>query len=165
MKLTNLFISLIYAALISCSSNNRNHNSNEKERVLDIVYLYTRSINEGDTHPEIIDELWEHSPNVSSINIRGHQKGFEEIKKSFYAPIYKVLKDRNLRVVTENHKPAVYIFDNTAIVEFYWRLNATLKDENRAVDVSGRETHVMRRTHGKWKLVHLHYSGMPVQGF
>lgn len=139
--------------------------ADEKKRVLDVVRNYTQSVNEGDKKPEIIDELWEHSPDISNINIRGHQKGFEDIKANFYAPLFEVLTDRNLRMVTDEREPAVYIFDNTAIVEFYWKIDAKLKQDGRAISGAGRETHVLRKTDGGWKLVHLHYSGMPVKGF
>lgn len=183
MKSTNLFIFLAIVLLSSCNKKHDNKennvnkavlptdstqssvNINDKQQVLDMVNKYTQTVNKGDSHPEIIDELWEHSPNVSNINIRGHQKGFQEIKESFYLPLFKVLKDRNLRMVTEEREPAVYIFDNTAIVEFYWKIDATIKKGNKHVSMSGRETHVYRKKDCKWKLIHLHYSGMPVKGF
>ncbi|WP_271194960.1 YybH family protein [Pseudomonas turukhanskensis] len=150
---------------MNADNGSRSGAANETEQVLEMVRIYTRSVNEGDVHPELIDKLWEHSPQVSNINIRGHQKGFDDIKTNFYAPIYAVLKDRNLRMVTDERKPAVYIFDNTAVVEFYWKLNATVIEDNKAVSMAGRETHVYRKTSDGWKLVHLHYSGMPVTGF
>ncbi|WP_223609425.1 nuclear transport factor 2 family protein [Chryseobacterium sp. OSA05B] len=183
MKSKNIFIFSTFLLLFSCSEKLENRldkekrgtlsdsltqssaGMNEKQQVLDMVKKYTQSINEGDIHPEIIDDLWEHSPDVSNINIRGHQKGFEEIKKNFYAPLFEVLENRNLRMVEEEHQPAVYIFDNTAIVEFYWTIDAKIKEGGKAVHMSGRETHVLRKKDGKWKLVHLHYSGMPVKGF
>jgi len=140
-------------------------NQQEKQRVLDVVHKYTQSVNVGDKQPELIEDLWEHSPDVSNINIRGHQKGFDDIKKNFYAPIFAVLKDRNLRMFTNEREPSVYIFDNTAVVEFYWELNGVTIDGNKPVHMFGRETHVMRKINGEWKLVHLHYSGMPVKGF
>lgn len=140
-------------------------NQQDKNLVLDVVNKYTESVNIGDKQPELIETLWEHSPNVSNINIRGHQKGFDDIKKNFYAPIFAVLKDRNLRMVTNEREPGVYIFNNTAVVEFYWELNAITIDGNKPVHMFGRETHVMRKINGEWKLVHLHYSGMPVKGF
>lgn len=159
-------------ALLQCTEGLRSsrggsvtNSVDEKKHVLEMVRKYTQSVNEGDIRPALIDQLWEHTPEVSNINIRGHQKGFEDIKNNFYEPIFLVLKDRNLRVVDDEHKPAIYIFDNTAVVEFYWKLNATLKEGNKAVNLAGRETHVYRKECGAWKLVHLHYSGMPVSGF
>ncbi|NIF07436.1 nuclear transport factor 2 family protein [Chryseobacterium sp. Tr-659] len=178
MKLTSFLISAYFLLLLSSCKKQENRprnkenngiavsaNINEKQQVLNMVRKYTQSVNEGDLHPEIIDELWEHSPDVSNINIRGHQKGFEEIKTKFYAPIFEVLKDRNLQMVTDEREPAVYIFDNTAVVEFYWKLNAKLKDGDKPVNMLGRETHVFRKKNGNWKLIHLHYSGMPIKGF
>lgn len=140
-------------------------NEVDKKLIMDMVKKYTKSVNHGDLHPELINDLWEHSPDVSNINIRGHQKGFDDIRKNFYEPIFLVLKDRNLRMTTSPRKPAIYFFDNTAIVEFYWILNATIKDGNKPIEMAGRETHVYRKANGQWKLVHLHYSGMPAKGF
>lgn len=137
----------------------------EKESVLDIVRKYTQSVNIGDKQPKLIDDLWEQSQDVSIINIRGHQKGFNDIKNNFYAPIFKVLKDRNLQIVTNEREPTIYIFDNTAVAEFYWELNAVTIDGNDPVNMLGRETHVMRKVKGEWKLIHVHYSGMQMEGF
>lgn len=136
--------------------------SSDKQQVLDMVNKYTQTVNQGDARPELIDQLWEQSPDASNINPRGHHKGFKDIKDNFYPPLFALLTDRNLRVVGE---PAVYVFDNTAVVEFYWKLDAKLKDGGGPVKMEGRETHVLRRKGGQWKLIHLHYSGMPVQGF
>ncbi|RPH24003.1 DUF4440 domain-containing protein [Buttiauxella warmboldiae] len=137
----------------------------ERQLIIEMINKYTQSVNSGDVHPELINDLWEHSPDVSNINIRGHQKGFDDIRKNFYPPIFRVLKDRNLRMTTTPREPAIYFFDNTAVVEFYWLLNATLIEGNKPVEMAGRETHVYRKADGQWKLVHLHYSGMPVAGF
>jgi ketosteroid isomerase-like protein len=149
----------------SGSVTNNSSRDSERKRVLDMVQMYTRSVNEGDVHPELIENLWEHSPDVSDINIRGHQKGYEDIKQNFYAPIFAALKDRNLRMVTDQRQPSIYFFDNTAVVEFYWRLDAVTKKDNKAISAEGRETHVLRKKEGEWKLVHLHYSGMPIKQF
>jgi ketosteroid isomerase-like protein len=150
---------------ISGSATNSSSTENDRKRVLAMVQMYTRSVNEGDVYPELIENLWEHSPDVSNINIRGHQKGYEDIKQNFYAPIFTALKMRNLRMVTDQRQPAIYFFDNTAVVEFYWEIDAVTKKDNKAINAKGRETHVLRKKEGEWKLVHLHYSGMPIKQF
>lgn len=166
MVLANETVSVNHVESSSSGSvTNSSSMENEKKHVLAMVHMYTRSVSEGDIHPELIENLWEHSPDVSDINIRGHQKGYEDIKNNFYAPIFAVLKDRNLRMVTDQHQPDIYIFDNTAIVEFYWKLDAVTKKDNKAISAEGRETHVLRKKDGEWKLVHLHYSGMPIKQF
>lgn len=165
IEVPNILIAQNVTPVASEGQANTSETTDEKKRVLEVVRNYTQSVNVGDKKPEIIDELWEHSPDVSNINIRGHQKGFEDIKANFYAPLFDVLTDRNLRMVTDEREPAVYIFDNTAIVEFYWKIDAKLKEGGKPISGAGRETHVLRKTDNHWKLVHLHYSGMPVKGF
>jgi hypothetical protein len=56
-----------------------------------------------------------------------------------------------------------------AVAEFYWRFDAKMRKDGSAVHTEGRETQVYQRVGGRWFLVHVHYSGMPVtapgQGF
>ncbi|MBN1185715.1 MAG: nuclear transport factor 2 family protein [Bacteroidales bacterium] len=56
------------------------------------------------------------------------------------------------------------IYDDIAIVEFYWVFDAVLKANNAQMQTKGCETQIWRKSHNEWKLVHIHYSGMPVTG-
>ena len=58
----------------------------------------------------------------------------------------------------------VHLYENTAIAEFYWVFDATLRIDGTSVRTQGRETQVYRRAGNRWLLVHIHYSGMPVSG-
>jgi ketosteroid isomerase-like protein len=55
------------------------------------------------------------------------------------------------------------------VVEFYWDFVAKFRKDGSSITTHGRETQVYRRTPEGWRLVHVHYSGMPVtdqrQGF
>jgi hypothetical protein len=52
-----------------------------------------------------------------------------------------------------------------AIVEFYWIFDAVYSGENPApMQTRGRETQVMKKFGNEWRMVHVHYSGMPVPG-
>ena len=64
-----------------------------------------------------------------------------------------VLKNITIRILS----------DNTAWSDFYWDFNATFKD-GRPIQTSGRETQVWKKETDGWKIVHVHYSGMPITG-
>jgi ketosteroid isomerase-like protein len=58
---------------------------------------------------------------------------------------------------------------DVALAEFYWRFDAKFRQDGTPLHTEGRETQVHLRTNGAWRIVHVHYSGMPVteerQGF
>ena len=64
-----------------------------------------------------------------------------------------VLKNVNIRILSED----------AAWSDFYWDFNATFKD-GTPIQTSGRETQVYKKEPDGWKIVHVHYSGMPVTG-
>lgn len=51
-----------------------------------------------------------------------------------------------------------------AWVEFYWRFDAIMRQDRTLLHTEGRETQVLRRIGETWRIVHVHYSGMPVTG-
>lgn len=134
----------------------------DHQQIIDMVHRYAETIKYADERPDLIKNLWELSEDISNINPRGHQKGFKELMEGFYPPLNILLSKRELNILGT---PSIYLFDNTAIVEFYWQLDATLRDSGEPFELQGRETQVMRKVNGEWKLVHLHYSGMPEDGF
>ena len=62
------------------------------------------------------------------------------------------------------HDLEVHLYDNTALVEFYWDFNAILRSDGGSLRTQGRETQIYCRIGDRWLLVHVHYSGMPVSG-
>jgi hypothetical protein len=124
----------------------------------DMVQKYCRSINDADSI--LASSLWEHGNNVSFINPRGHEVGLDNIKKNIYHFFWTYFSKRDLRSIKERYS----IYDDIAIVEFYWIFDAVLKANNAPIQTKGRETQIWRKSHNEWKLVHIHYSGMPVTG-
>ena len=68
--------------------------------------------------------------------------------------------ERNLSV----HDLSVHVFGDSAVAEFYWDFAAKFRKDGSPVTTHGRETQVYQRLQGEWRLVHVHYSGMPVSG-
>jgi len=54
------------------------------------------------------------------------------------------------------------VYRDAAWVEFYWAFVAKLRTDGTALTTHGRESQVYRKSGGRWRLVHVHYSGMPV---
>jgi ketosteroid isomerase-like protein len=59
---------------------------------------------------------------------------------------------------------AIHSYGDTAWAEFYWDFVARLRKDGTSVTTHGRETQLYRKIDGQWRLVHVHYSGMPVTG-
>ena len=55
-------------------------------------------------------------------------------------------------------------YGNVAWVEFHRVFDAVFAHNNQPVQTKGRETQIWKKNQGQWKLVHVHYSGMPLNG-
>lgn len=55
-------------------------------------------------------------------------------------------------------------YGDTAWSEFYWDFAAKLRKDGSPLVTHGRETQIYRKEQARWRLVHVHYSGMPVTG-
>jgi ketosteroid isomerase-like protein len=51
---------------------------------------------------------------------------------------------------------------DSAWAEFYWDFAALFRKDGTPIETHGRETQNYRKIDGRWRLVHVHYSGMPV---
>ena len=57
---------------------------------------------------------------------------------------------------------AVHVYGNSAWVEFDWDFVAKFRKDRSPITTHGRETQVYWKMPDGWRLVHVHYSGMPV---
>jgi ketosteroid isomerase-like protein len=122
-----------------------------------LVSQYTRSIDKADTI--LGSAVWSHTTEVSFINPRGNEYGWNGVKN-----IYKFFGDNfSTRKLSFSHLK-FSDYGNVAWLEFYWIFDATLKSDNSPVQTKGRETQIWRKVNSEWRLVHVHYSGMPVTG-
>jgi ketosteroid isomerase-like protein len=58
----------------------------------------------------------------------------------------------------------IHVLGDAAWAEFYWTFDATRKKDGKEIQTKGRETQVLNKTKQGWRIVHVHYSGMPVTG-
>ncbi|SRR6266568_3561462 len=169
------FAVIICAAAISFvaqstnASTGRNENqSNDagpaSDEIRQMVAKYARSIDEADV--ELASRVWLDSPDVSFIHPLGHEHGFEQIKQNIYKHLMgDIFSERKLipRDIT------VHVYGDSAWTEFYWDFAAKFRKDGSPITTHGRESQVYWKTQDGWRLVHVHYSGMPVtqerQGF
>ncbi len=130
------------------------------EAIKNQIATYLRSIDDADT--KLASEVWSNSPDVSFIHPRGHERGWAEVKKNSYEGTMAVpFSERRLNVVGD---VTVHVYGDAAWTEFYWDFVAKFRKGGTPLNTKGRETQVFRKENGGWRLVHVHYSGMPVGG-
>jgi Xaa-Pro aminopeptidase len=123
-----------------------------------LIEKYTKSIGDADT--ALGSEIWSVSPDVSFIHPRGEAHGWDEIKRSVYEDLMGGLfTQRDLQV----RDVLIRVYGDAAWAEFNWHFTAKWRSDGSAVTTDGRETQIYRRgPDGRWRLVHVHYSGPPV---
>src|SRR6266571_1694469 len=124
-----------------------------------LIEKYAKSVDGADT--ALAAEVWLDSPDVSFIHPLGHEHGFEQIKQNVYMHLMgDTFSERKLSV----HDVSVHEYGDAAWAEFYWDFAAKFRKEGSPLTTHGRETQLYRKEHGRWRLVHVHYSGMPATG-
>ena len=122
-----------------------------------LVTQYVQAIDQADTI--LASKIWAPTAEISFINPAGTEYGWNEIKN-----IYKMFKDNfSARKLTFFNLKFAY-YDNVSWLTFNWIFDATLKTNNNPVQTKGRETQIWRKINYEWRLVHVHYSGMPATG-
>ena len=131
----------------------------ERQEIERIIAKYARSVDAADT--ALAAEIWSQSPDVSFIHPQGHEHGFEQIKQNIYVrAMGETFSERKLTIKDIN----IHVYGDSAWAEFYWDFVAKLKADGSSLNTQGRETQIYRKEQGRWRLVHVHYSGAPVSG-
>ena len=131
----------------------------DEDALRKLVDQYAASVKSLDM--DLLKSIWIQSDEVTFIQPRGHQRGWEQIHKNFYLGAMANFSERDLQV----KDLAIHRLDeNSAWGEFYWEFNATFKKDGKEIKTQGRETQVWKKDKGTWQIVHVHYSGMPVTG-
>src|SRR6266849_5949132 len=121
-----------------------------------LIEKYSKSIDGADT--VLAAEVWLDAPDVSFIHPLGHEHGFEQIKQNVYTHLMgDTFSERKLSV----HDVSVHVYGDEAWAEFYWDFAAKFRRDGSPLTTHGRETQLYQKEQGRWRLVHVHYSGMP----
>ena len=125
--------------------------------VRSLIAKYAKSVDDADT--TLAAEVWLNSPDVSFIHPLGHEHGFKQIKQNVYLRLMgDTFSERRLSV----HDVSVHVYGDAAWAEFYWDFDAKFRKDGSPLTTHGRETQLYQKEQGRWRLVHVHYSGMPV---
>lgn len=131
--------------------------SAEGDEIERMIAKYAKSIDEADM--TLASQIWSDSPEVSFIHPLGHEHGLEQIKQNVYRHLMgDAFSERKLSI----HDISAHVYGDTAWAEFYWDFAAKYRKDGSPITTHGRETQVYRKEQGHWRLVHVHYSGMPI---
>jgi ketosteroid isomerase-like protein len=131
----------------------------DNNAIRNLIEKYAKSVDGADT--ALAAEVWLDSPDVSFIHPLGHEHGFEQIKQNVYQHLMgDTFSERKLSV----HDVFVHVSGDAARAEFYWDFAAKFRKDGSPLTTHGRETQLYQKENGRWRLVHVHYSGMPVTG-
>jgi len=133
--------------------------STDVDAIRHVLDSYVTSVNAADT--QLAREVWAEREGISFIHPLGHERGWSQIKTNFYdALMAGMFSARTLTLKNVAIEP----YGDTAVAEFDWEFNATLKNGS-PLKTEGRETDVLiKDQRGAWRLAHAHYSGMPPSG-
>ena len=127
------------------------------EEIKNLIAKYAKSVSDADA--DLASQIWWNSPEASFIHPLGQEHGFEQIKQNVYTRLMGgTFSERKLSV----HDVAVQVLGDAAVAEFDWTFTAKLRKDGSPVTTHGRETQVYRKMPDGWRLVHVHYSAMPV---
>lgn len=118
-----------------------------------LIHRYARAVDTAD--PELLGEIWSHSPAVSFIYPLGEERGFEAIERNVFQ---KVMAGQFSARDLQMDDVAVHVNGDSAWSEFHWVFHATRRKDGASVTTRGVETQIYRREAGKWRIVHVHYS-------
>ena len=168
MKSRMITLALAFAAVTiftntANSQTEQQKNQSAKAPLPDSVFFnalvtqYVQALDQADTI--LASKIWAPTAEISFIYPKGTEYGWNGIKN-----IYTMFKDNfsTRKLSFFNLKFAYY--GNVSWLTFYWIFDATLKTNNNPVQTRGRETQIWRKINYEWRLVHVHYSGMPVTG-
>lgn len=158
--LLNFIVGIIlYGAYSTQSFGQTSQESADRVAIKKVLDEYMISINEADT--VLGSKVFLTSEKVNFIHPRKHEKGWGNIKSGIYGMFGSRFTKRDLKSTEE----IITFFDDIAILEFYWVFEAIFNDEKATpLQTRGRETQVLKKYGDAWKIIHVHYSSMPVTG-
>jgi len=125
------------------------------QRIQTTIRDYKTSIDNLDL--DLARKIWSAGPEVTLIHPRGTEHGLDQVLQNFYGNIMGTLAKRELLPDAAD----VHVYNDTAWSEFTWTFHATMKNGGPQITTKGRETQIYHKEKGAWRIVHVHYSGMP----
>ena len=131
----------------------------DTQAIKNLIAAYATSIDRADT--KSADRLFSNAPEVTFIHPLGEAHGRDQIE----ANVYRNLMGAHFSERTLTPRDiAVHVYGDTAWSEFNWDFVAKVRKDGSPFHSQGRETQIYNRENGQWRIVHVHYSGMPLTG-
>jgi len=127
-------------------------------QIQSLINDYVKSVDSLDL--KLARNVWSEQNEVTFIHPRGTERGMEQVLQNFYGKTMGTFSTRELLPDTAE----VHVFNDTAWSQFTWTFHATVKNGGPNITTKGRETQVYHKENGSWRIVHVHYSGMPETG-
>lgn len=128
----------------------------DEAAIRQIIEEYARGVELADI--TLAANIWSQKEDVSFIHPRGHERGWEAVRDNFYI---KTMQELFLKRKLIVHNVIVSTCKDFAWSEFYWNFSAKRRSDGALVERKGRETQIYRRENTIWRIVHVHYSGVP----
>ena len=127
--------------------------------IKDIINKYADSITNYDLKEA--EQIWQTDDRTTFIHPRGNEYGWNAVRDNFYGKtMHEHFVKRHLYV----KDISIQVYGDMAVAVFYWDFPAVYRSDGTEVTTHGRETQVYNRTKDGWKIVHVHYSQMPITG-
>ena len=128
----------------------------ENGRILALIDKYAKSVSQADTN--LASEVWSTNEAVSFIHPKGSEHSWDQVRTNVYERLMgATFIERKLTV----HDVSIHLDGDMAWAEFRWDFSAKLRTDGSLVSTRGRETQIYRKNGRGWRIVHVHYSGMP----
>lgn len=145
------------AALAFAASGQNTGAPADTESIEHLIADYAVAVDTADV--KLVAQVWSDSPEVSFIHPLGHEHGLEQVEQNVFRHLMgETFSERTLII----KDVSVHTYGDTAWAEFYWDFKARFRKDGAALATKGRETQIYHKEQGKWRLVHVHYSGIPV---
>ena len=152
-------LGLLVCALLGIRATAQNlGRDGESGQIRLLIDKYAMSVSEADTN--LASEVWCTNAEVSFIHPKGHEHGWDQVRTNVYERLMGATFSQRKLTVRE---VAIHVYGETAWADFYWDFAATVRKDGALVNTQGRETQIYRKTERGWRIVHVHYSGMPVR--
>lgn len=131
---------LVLSAAISLHASGQTSGAQpEADNIRRLIAEYAKAFDTADL--AIVKRIWSNSPDVSFIHPMGHERGFDQVSRNVFRKLMgETFSERKISI----KDVSIHIYGDTAWAEFYWEFAAKFRKD------------------GQWRLVHVHYSGMPV---
>ena len=159
-----LMLTILLSGGISVSANAQTNptasagNATSIQELRNIIGEYAKSVDTLDLG--LARKVWSSAPEVTFIHPRGTERGLDQVVQNFYENTMGLFSKRELLP----DKIDIHTYGDTAWSEFTWTFHATVKASGQNLTTEGRETQVYHKENGTWRIIHVHYSGLPVTG-